>query len=317
MNFKTYEDLTSCIIRNLYKVPRDIDLIVGIPRSGTMVANIMALYLNLPFTDVDNFLEGGVIKTGSTRKCKNWIKRFEDAENILVVDDSISSGKATNEVKERLKGKNVVCKITYLAVYALSISCKKTDIFFEICEQPRMFEWNYMHHWALEYCCMDIDGVICEDPSFFQNDDGKRYLEFIRNAAPKFIPTQKVGYLVSCRLEKYREDTEVWLKNHSVNYDHLVLVENVTAKERAISFDHAKCKAEIYIKSKCILFFESDYTQALGICQLSGKPVFCIDTRELITSSNVYEKMKNAQREWKVTFKRVVKKVLNRIDYVK
>lgn len=317
MNFRTYENLTDCIIKNLYKVPRDIDLIVGIPRSGTMVANILALYLNLPFTDIENFLKCGSIKTGSTRKCRNWIKRIEDAEHVLIVDDSISSGKAISEVKERLKGRKVSYRVTYLVVYALALSCKKADIYFELCEQPRMFEWNYMHHWALEYCCMDIDGVICEDPAPFQNDDGTRYLDFIKNAPPKFIPTQKVGYLVSCRLEKYRKDTEVWLEKYSVDYGELILVQNITAKERAIHFDHAKYKAEIYKKTKCFLFFESDYDQALEICQLSGKPVFCVGRRELLTSNNVYEKMKNRQREWKVTLKRVVRKVLNKIDYVK
>ena len=114
MNFRTYENLTDCIIKNLYKVPRDTDLIVGIPRSGTMVANILALYLNLPFTDIDNFLKCGIIKTGSTRKCRNWIRRIEDAKHVLIVDDSISSGKAINEVKESLKEKGVSCRVTYL-----------------------------------------------------------------------------------------------------------------------------------------------------------------------------------------------------------
>lgn len=317
VNFRTYDDLTKCIVKNLYKVPRDIDLIVGIPRSGIMVASILALYLNLPFTDVDTFMENGVIKTGSTRKCRGWIKNTNQAKHVLVVDDSISSGQAVKEVKEIFAGKMMTCKVTFLAIYALAFSRKKVDIFFEICEQPRMFEWNYMHHWALQYCCMDIDGVICEDPTFFQNDDGAKYLEFIKNAPPKFIPTHKVGYLVSCRLEKYRKDTETWLDKYSVDYDELILVQNITAKERAIHFDHAKYKAEIYKKTKCLLFFESDYDQALAICQLSGKPVFCVRRRELLTSDNVYEKMKNRQREWQVTLKRVVRKLLNKIDYVK
>ena len=180
-----------------------------------------------------------------------------------------------------------------------------------------MFEWNYMHHWALEYCCMDIDGVICEDPSIFQNDDGVNYLQFIQNAPPKFIPTQKVGYLVSCRLEKYRKDTEEWLKKYHVEYGELILADHITARERALCFNHAGYKAEIYKKTKALLFFESDYSQALEICRISGKPVFCVVNRELITSKNIVEKMKNRNREWKVTVKRVIRKVLNKIDYVK
>ncbi len=317
MNYKTYEDLVDCIVKNLYKIPRDIDLIVGIPRSGTMVANILALYLNLPFTDIDNFLAGSILKTGSTRKCQNWIKTTGDSKHVLIVDDSISSGRAIKEVKDQLKEEKILGKVTYLAVYSLAASCKKVDIYFEICEQPRMFEWNYMHHWALEYCCMDIDGVICENPSIFQNDDGVHYLEFIKNAPPKFIPTQKIGYLVSCRLEKYRKETEKWLEKYHVEYGELVLVDNITAKERALSFNHADYKAEIYKKTKCFLFFESDYNQALEICQKSGKPVLCVTNRKLITSKNVVKKMENRNRELKVTVKRIIRKVFDKIDYVK
>lgn len=315
MNFRTYEDLVNCIHKNISKIPHDIDLVVGIPRSGTMVANIIALSLNLPFMDIEDYLNNRVIATGTTRKCQNWIRSVEQAKHILIVDDSVSSGKAVRETKERLKGRNE--KYTYLAVYALTVSCKMVDIFLEICEQPRMFEWNYMHHWALEYCCMDIDGVLCEDPTFFQNDDGKKYEKFLEEVVPKYIPTQKVGYLVSCRLEKYREKTEEWLRKYHVEYGKLILVDNVSAKERAIEFDHARYKADFYKETDAIIFFESNYDQALRICQLSGKPVYCVDNRKLINSDNVIGKMKVRNIEWKVTLKRVVKKITKRINYVK
>ena len=317
MNFKTYEDLTNCIIKNLYKIPRDIDLIVGIPRSGTMVANILALYLNLPYTDIDNYARKGSLKTGSTRKCKHWIRSTSEAKHVLVVDDSISSGKAITEAKALLKSASSSCKITYMAVYALAASCKKVDINLELCEQPRMFEWNYMHHWALEYCCMDIDGVICEDPSRLQNDDGSRYDDFVRNAPPKFLPTQKVGWLVSSRLEKYREQTAGWMKRYGVEYGELVMMNGVTARERALQSNHAAFKAKIYKQTKSILFFESDYDQALEICRLSGKPVFCVGNRTMITSDNVAEKWKVRSREFKVTVKRIIKKIFKKINYVK
>ena len=53
-------------------------------------------------------------------------------------------------------------KCIYLAIYALETNISMVDIFFEICHQPRMFEWNYMHHWGLKYACVDIDGVLCD-----------------------------------------------------------------------------------------------------------------------------------------------------------
>lgn len=317
MNFRTYEDLTKCIVKNLYKIPRDVDLIVGIPRSGTMVANIIALYLNIPFTDVDNFVNQGNLKTGTTRKCEKWIKNIGEAKHVLIVDDSISSGKAVKETKQLLKEKNVCCKITFLAVYALAVTASDVDIYFEKCEQPRMFEWNYMHHWALEYCCMDIDGVLCEDPSRWQNDDGEKYKQFLLNATPKFIPTQKVGWLVTSRLEKYRSETESWLNKHGVSYNELVMLNGVSAKERALLGNHAEYKAEIYKKSNAILFFESDYGQALEICKLSGKPVYCIENMTLVTSGNVIRKLQVHNKEFRVTMKRVLKKLCNKINYVK
>jgi uncharacterized HAD superfamily protein/hypoxanthine phosphoribosyltransferase len=317
MNFITYQDLTNCLIRNLNKIPRTVDLIVGIPRSGTMVANILALYLNLPFTDIDNFVNNGNLRTGTTRKCKNWIKEISEAKHVLIVDDSISSGKAIKEAKEILKEVNLDCKMTFLAVYALAVSCKKVDIYFELCEQPRMFEWNFMHHWALEYCCMDIDGVVCEDPTFFQNDDGSKYLDFLKNAKPKFIPTQKVGKFVSCRLEKYRAETEKWLEKYDIQYDELIMLEGVTAKERALGVGHAAFKAKVYSDCDAVMFFESDYNQALDICRITRKPVFCLENRRLITSNNLVENIKVSNKELGFTIKRTLRKITGKLDYVK
>lgn len=316
MNFRTYEDLTKCIVKNLYRIPRDVDLIVGIPRSGTMVANILALYLNLPFTDIDNFIHKGNIKTGTTRKCQGWIRSIDEAKHVLIVDDSISSGKAMKETKEMLTAQNIVENVTFLAVYALGASRRMVDIYFEVCEQPRMFEWNYMHHWALEYCCMDIDGVVCVDPDRNQNDDGEKYIDFLKNAEPKFIPTQKVGRFVSTRLEKYRYQTEAWMKKYHIEYDELIMMDGVTARERALLGNHAEFKAKIYKNCDAILFFESDYDQALNICRLSGKPVFCVDNRTLITSGNVVQKLKVHNKELRVTIKRIFRKLTNKINYI-
>lgn len=294
MNFKTYENLTDCIIKNLHKIPRDVDLIVGIPRSGTMVANILALYLNLPFTDIDKFVSGGLIKTGSTRKCKNWIKEISEAKHVLIVDDSVSSGKAINETKEFVKKNGVGCRITYLAVYALAASCRKVDIYFELCEQPRMFEWNYMHHWALEYCCMDINNIILE--------------KVRQRKIPKFIPTQKVGGLIVCGLEE-NENTEEWLKEYGIEYNNISLVKNGSNIAEEI--------ARIYKKSKYILFFEYDEKMAQNICVLSGKPVFCVSSRKLMKSDNICANLVNNVNEERITWKRIIKKIFGKITYVK
>ncbi len=50
MNYRNIDDLNHCILQHLSILPRDFDLIVGIPRSGMFPANLLALYLNLPVT---------------------------------------------------------------------------------------------------------------------------------------------------------------------------------------------------------------------------------------------------------------------------
>lgn len=93
---------------------------------------------------------------------------------------------------------------------------------------------------------MDIDGVLCVDPTPEENDDGPRYREFLLNAQPLFIPRTEVGTLVTSRLEKYRPETMAWLKKNHVKYDKLVMLDlpNKEARQRANC--HASFKAKEY-----------------------------------------------------------------------
>lgn len=49
-----------------------------------------------------------------------------------------------------------------------------------------------------------------------ENGDGEKYLNFIKNAEVMFLSTGKIYALVSNRLEKYRTETEQWLKYHDI-----------------------------------------------------------------------------------------------------
>ena len=44
MNYRNIDDLNHCILQHLSILPRDFDLIVGVPRSGMFPANLLALY---------------------------------------------------------------------------------------------------------------------------------------------------------------------------------------------------------------------------------------------------------------------------------
>ena len=83
---------------------------------------------------------------------------------------------------------------------------------------PRVFEWNLMHGTVLANSCVDIDGVLCLDPTDEENDDGECYARFLRDTPALLLPTAPVAWLVTSRLEKYRKQTAEWLARHEVRY---------------------------------------------------------------------------------------------------
>lgn len=279
LSYKTYNDLLCDIKSNIDKLPNNIDLVVGIPRSGIIPAYMIGLALSRPVCSINEFISGNY-KTIATHR----VKLSNNIKNVLIVDDSVNLGNAVNKIKKIIEqaGLDKNFNITYAAVYFSPGADKFVDVAMQFCPQPRMFQWNYLNHGNLQNAALDIDGVLCIDPTDEQNDDGKKYQEFLLNAKPLYIPQYKVAALVTSRLEKYRPETEQWLKDNNVQYDKLYMLENKTAEERKNEGLHGKHKAHIYKKlNTCNLFIESEPHQAAEIAQISGKLCFCSKTDEL------------------------------------
>ncbi|NDW17545.1 phosphoribosyl transferase [Dysgonomonas sp. 216] len=280
INYKNITDLNNAILRNLHKIPRNIDLVVGIPRSGMLPANLIALYLNLPYTDIDSFIEGRVYEVG---KRKDFTRLGNQTySNILVVDDSVLAGAALARAKEKLETFNEKYNFLFCTVFQYPQTQSLVDIYMELVDAPRIFQWNMFHHLTLSEACVDIDGVLCVDPTEEENDDGERYIHFLKNAVPLYVPTIKIHTLVSCRLEKYRKLTEEWLKKNNIEYDNLVLLDLPDKQARTAWGKYGEYKAKVYGESNCCLFIESSLTQAQVIAQVTHKDVFCIETFDMI-----------------------------------
>lgn len=293
MNYRNINDLNEIILKRLYILPRDFDLIVGIPRSGMFPANLLALYLNRPVTDLDSFRNGHVYKAGERGQFFD-INQFK---KILVVDDSIASGSALNKCKEQLQELKGKFEIKYCAVYVIPSKTDMVDYYFETVPLPRYFQWNIMNHTILQKACFDIDGVLCVDPTSEENDDGEKYRHFLLNAQPLFIPGSPIGTLVTSRLEKYRSETELWLEKNNVKYSKLVMLDlpNQEARQRANC--HASHKAKEYKSSiDYMLFVESSLSQALEINRLTQKPVLCTENFQMIyDSKSILYNLKSGQ----------------------
>jgi uncharacterized HAD superfamily protein/hypoxanthine phosphoribosyltransferase len=278
MYYRTIADMNQIILKRLHILPRDFDLIVGIPRSGMLPANLLALYLSKPFTDIHSFRNGHIYKAGERGQFID-VKEFK---KILVVDDSVASGSAMVKARALIHEINSDFDIRFCAVYMVPGKEKMVDYFFEIVPLPRYFQWNIFNHTSLDKACFDIDGVLCIDPTDEQNDDGSKYTDFILNAAPLYIPQSNVGTLVTSRLEKYRPQTETWLSNHGVKYNKLVMLDLPDMRARQKANSHGMHKANTYKESVYTLFFESSLSQAMEINRITGKPVFCTENFEMI-----------------------------------
>lgn len=284
MHYRSIADMNDAIVRNLHRLPNDIDLVVGIPRSGILAANLFCLVTNIAMTDLDSFIEGRIYSSGNSAKRRSTLDRdLTDMRRILVLDDSIRSGKAMRAARARLDAAGLGEKVMIGAVFGTSTNHEEVDFVFEVVPDPRVFQWNLMHHVILQKSCVDIDGVLCIDPTPAENDDGPAYEKFLADAFRLHVPTQRIGTLVTSRLEKYRRPTEAWLARHEIEYDTLVMLDLPSKAERQRLKAHGSFKAEVYRKSDALLFIESEPAQAEAIARLSGKPVFCVETQQMIS----------------------------------
>ena len=304
---------------------KHFDVIVGIPRSGLMVACIIALYLNKPVTDLDSFLDGKILEYGSTKSTDGFVSSYSEIKRVLIVDDSTFSGNSITLAKKKVLNSQYSGECVFFAAYVTDTSKDNVDLYFS-CINKRIFEWNYLQSYQLKYFCCDIDGVLCVDPKDEENDDGEAYVAFLRNAMPKLIPSAKVGYLVTCRLEKYRQYTEEWLQKHGVSYGKLIMLNLETAEQRRQLNNHSEFKAQTYKSlSDCSFFIESSPIQARKINYLSGKPVFCIENSIVYSESKMKanpscsESDPTKQKILRITHKGFLKKICHqfkkRINY--
>lgn len=277
MHLRTVADLHRDIVNNSMRLPRDVDAVIGIPRSGMLAASLIALTLNRPLGDLEGFAEGRLLSSGSTRRTAALDQDVAALRHVLVVDDSTRTGSAMVEARARLAGLGDRVRITYCVVYGVTDMPAAVDLCLAVVPEPRMFEWNMMHHPLLKTACVDIDGVLCHDPTEDENDDGPAYLTFLENARPLNLPTQRLGTLVTSRLLKYRPQTEAWLARHGIAYDRLVMLDLPDAETRRRSQAHGGFKGEYYRDSDSWLFIESELPQARRIAEISGKPVLCMD----------------------------------------
>jgi len=272
-HFVSFNELVFWVDEWIKTFPTSYDLIIGIPRSGLLVANLIALKLGKPLTTPDNFQK-------IIWKSKH-ISSGGQCKNILLVDDSITTGKTMKKNLNLVKAVKPDVKITTAAVIVNKNTKKMVDVYYvSIPRFKRLFEWNMLHS-KKGVVAIDMDGILCEEPrAGLEEHDKEGYIKWLKEARPYLVPTFEIDFIITNRLEKYRAITEKWLKKHRVRYKRLIMwnIGSVKEKKKGRKTRH---KIETLLKIKPKFYWESSYGEAKDIWESTKIPTICVESKTL------------------------------------
>jgi hypoxanthine phosphoribosyltransferase len=195
-------------------------MIIGVARSGLIPATQLACLLHLPLMSVSVSdavpLNLGTGVRGLEMDCK-CITR------ALLVDDSCVSGNTLNNVKAKLARHLHGVEIATMAVYCDSQAMTKIDLPLVHAPMPHFFEWNWSNSFLIPRMAVDLDGLLCPDPSEKVAANPQEYIEWMKNVKPNQFRFNRrpVPAIVTMRPEDTRDITIEWLNKHRIYYDEL------------------------------------------------------------------------------------------------
>lgn len=304
MNYRSIQDLSTSIAKNLHKVPSGVELIVGIPRSGLLAANLMALHLNLPLTDLEGFKAKRIFQSGDRLNGSGSL--FEKITRVLVLDDSVYNGTSMRRAKAELDQCAFGKTLYFAAVYVSPVKTGEVDFYCDFCSAPRVFEWNMMHHeGAISSAYVEMDGALCKPPTPEEMDDSEKYENFLCNAAPLQPFSCRIGTIITNRLETYRPQTEDWLTRNRISYNQLTMRKEGTRDPGKGHQMMVQTKANAYAQNdKSWLFIEHTFCDARDIANFSGKMVYCMETKEMIYPDSLGGYLRTGRRKGYSFFRR-------------
>ncbi len=258
-NFVSNVDMAADVDAWVKSFETRYDLIVGVPRSGLMIATLIATKLGKPLTTGDNII---------------WRSKSvapKPIKNILVVEDCVSTGKSLQAAVDRIKELYPEANVHKGVLYATDRLKSEIDTYFGIINGIQIFQWNLMHY-KFGMVGFDLDGVLCE--ACPNDKDEEVYLRFLSTARPYLIPEYEIDYIITSRLEKYRPQTEKWLKENDVKYKNLIMWDLPDKSDRDGAGSY-KIRTINHIQIR--YFIEDNVKIAEEIWNNTKIPCLCID----------------------------------------
>ena len=270
--FVSFEQLIYWMDEFVNSLEERFDLIVGIPRSGLLVANYISLKLGIPLTTTDRL---------NDMPWKSNVMPDKKYKNILLIDDSISTGNTLHEHKKYVEEFYKNANIKTAAIITSSEGQSIVDMYQVVLPRMRrLFEWNMMHA-KKGVIAFDLDGVLCEEPPEGIELDINNYQHWLKIAKPYLIPSFKIDTIITNRLEKYRDITEKWLQKYDVQYDRLVMWDLSNPLKRKEG-DIVRHKVKHLLDLKPYLFLESSPKESYAIWKQTKIPVLSVSEKKIL-----------------------------------
>lgn len=265
---------TTQLIDNTYQLvkilPTDFDIIVGSARSGMLPATTLACHYHRPLFSVD---DAQINYIGNGWRLKDF--KLKEPNKILLVEDTVYNGNTINKCANIIQNKYPHAQILKVAIYCHTKSLDHVDYYISELNGNHYLEWNLFNSAMIKYAIIDFDGILCEDATREEDDDGEKYLNFIKNAIPKnFIRRIPIKHIVTARMEKYRSETLYWLDKHDMQVEKLTMGDWTSLSDRTIQ-KVIDMKSKTYLESDANIFIESCPYQAKAIFEITKKNVLC------------------------------------------
>jgi len=257
----TFEDFFGLAVDWADKLPNDFECILGVPRNGLLIANVLALKMGKPLSTADDFVRGIVWASRDYEKPTVYTK-------VLLVEDAVDTARAMKSDLAKLKAYNPDLEVKTACLFTQNPEMQKWLDYYYAVAHDAPAEWHMHSFFKNTVLAVDLDGVLLEE----------------KTGNPLLIPAFHVEAVVTARLENERPFVESWLKRHNVKYNQLIMFQRA-AEERSL-LNLAKYKAESIQKVGAEWFWESEPELAEAICGIAKLPVYCPTNHRIYTAES-------------------------------
>jgi uncharacterized HAD superfamily protein len=273
-SYRSYDQLHADLLAWLPHLP-PLSGVAGVPRSGTIVAAMLAELLNVQVVSLERLAQH---PPAEGYRPRSYRTPREGQGPILVVDDTCTTGRTLRQVREFVRCGNVL----FGAVYVHELGRPHVDLAGFINQAEfHTYGWNLLADRMGPLLAIDLDGILCPDyPHTSEDGDwAEVYDRWIRGSQPLRVPVDKVAAIITGRLEQHRPATETWLAKHGIRYDRLLMHPDCPPLAR----NHAGHKAHeiLQLGDAIVAYIESEPEQARRIARLTNRPVLCLATHEV------------------------------------